>query len=300
MLSVELTGMNLKGVFTALVTPVKRGRADVARFADLVDIARSAGISGIVPLGTTGESPALDDAVRSRIITTTVKAADGRLSVIVGAGSNNTFRTIESVRQAAGLGTDAVLIVAPYYNKPTQEGLKRHFLTIADRSPVPVVLYHIPSRCGVGIPLELVLELAKHPRIIGIKEAGGDIWRSGEIARLTGDDFAVLSGDDNLTLPLLAVGASGVISVISNIAPKVLSEMVESMHRGDLTGALKINRKLSPLLKALSLETNPGPIKEAMKQAGKSVGDVLPPLAPVRPKTRQAIKHALQEVGSIE
>ncbi len=296
----QIKAGDLKGVWTALVTPFKRGRVDHGMMSDLVRLAGDAGLTGVVPLGSTGESAALTGGERESVMSGVIKAAGGGLRVMVGAGTNNTPGTMENTARAADLGADAVLVVAPYYNKPTPEGLKRHFLTLADASRLPIVLYHIPSRCGVGIPLDLVTELAKHPRIIGIKEAGGDPHRSGEIARLTGSGFAVLSGDDPLTLPLMAVGAVGVISVISNLVPKKTRRMIDLCLSDDFNRARRVHRELAPLLNALSLETNPAPIKEAMNQAGIKVGRVRPPLAPVRPETRRAIRRTLMQLGLIE
>ena len=288
------------GVWTALVTPFRGGRINRQMLAQLVESALAAGLRGVVPLGSTGESAALDAAEQDAVIRRTVASAAGKLRVMVGAGTNNTPATIAKVRRAADLGADAVLIVAPYYNKPTPVGLRRHFLTVADNSPLPIVLYHIPGRCGVGIGLELVLELAKHPRIVGIKEAGGDVWRSAEIVRRAPRGFAVLSGDDPLTLPLLAVGASGVISVISNLAPRLTRRLVDAALNGDYKAALAMHQRLSPLMGILGLETNPGPIKEAMNLAGLPVGQVRMPLAPVLPAARKAIRKALEQSGRLE
>lgn len=293
------SGSQLQGVITALITPFSRDRVDVHKYAELVERACEAGLTGVVPLGTTGESPSLTDEERMVAVRCAIRAAKGRLKVIVGAGTNNTSKTVENVSKASDLGADAVLVVAPYYNKPTPEGLKRHFLTVADEAEIPIVLYHIPGRCGVGIPLELVLELAKHPRVIAIKEAGGDVWRSGEIARRTPDDFVVLSGDDPLTLPMMSLGAVGVISVVSNIAPRVTKDMVDQALAGDFTGALNTLRRLTPLLNVLFLETNPGPIKEAMNLVGMKVGQVRLPLARSGSQTRKKIRQALVETGKI-
>jgi 4-hydroxy-tetrahydrodipicolinate synthase len=293
----EINANGLKGVWTALITPFIKERVNLTALTQLVELAVEAGLTGIVPLGSTGESAALDEDEKIEVIKTAVKAADNKLKVMVGAGTNNTSKTIANVKQAHALGADAALVVTPYYNKPTPEGLKHHFLQIADVSPIPIVLYHIPSRCGVGIPIDLVLALSKHPRIIGIKEAGGDVWRSGEIARFTDDDFAVLSGDDTLTLPLMSVGAVGVISVISNLAPKRFREMIDYCLANDFKSALKIHQRLSPLLEALGKETNPAPIKEAMNLSGLNTGDVRSPLVPVRPETRKAIADTLKQLG---
>jgi len=292
--------IEIKGVYTALVTPFSRGRIDIGKYSELVQLARDAGLSGIVPIGTTGESPALSADERNQAVAAAAAASGQNFKVIAGAGTNNTVSTVENIKRAADLGADAVLVVTPYYNKPTPEGQRRHFLTAADRSDIPLVLYHIPGRCGVGIPLDLVIELAKHPMIVAIKEAGGDVWRSGEIVRRAPHGFAVLSGDDSLTLPLMSVGAVGTIAVISNIAPRMTKRMVDFALSGNFVDALAVHRQLSPLLNALSLETNPGPIKEAMNLSRMKVGPVRLPLAGVQPKTRKAIKVALKHVGRLE
>ncbi|NQU05116.1 MAG: 4-hydroxy-tetrahydrodipicolinate synthase, partial [Calditrichaeota bacterium] len=296
----ELNAKGLRGVWTALVTPFIGERVNYNRLINLVELAAKAGLTGIVPLGSTGESASLDEKERIEVIKTAVNAADNKLKVMVGAGTNNTSKTIANIKQAHSLGADAALVVTPYYNKPTPEGLKHHFLTVADVSPIPIVLYHIPSRCGVGIPLDLVVTLSEHPHIIGIKEAGGDVWRSGEIARLTDNRFAVLSGDDTLTLPLMSVGAIGVISVISNLAPKLFHKMIEHCLKNDFKSALRIHQKLSPVLDALGMETNPAPIKEAMNIFGLKAGKVRTPLVPVRPATRRAIRCSLEQLGTVK
>ncbi len=290
----KLTAKSLPGVWTALVTPFSRGKVNLSKISELVERAKDAELSGVVPLGSTGEAASLEDDERSQVITAVVKASSGEIPVMVGAGTNNTLKTIRNVQQAADLGADAVLIVTPYYSKPTEEGQKRHFLTVADASELPIVLYHIPSRCGVGIPLELVIELSRHPKIIGIKEAGGDVFRSGEIAWRTDDGFAVLSGDDPLTLALMSVGAVGVISVISNIFSTKFNFMVKMCLEDRYSEALLIHRELSPLLNALSLETNPAPIKEVMNIMGMKVGRVRPPLSPVTTSTRRLLHQAIE------
>lgn len=296
----RLSANDLKGAITALVTPFKGSRINLDKYGELVSMAKAAGLSGVVPLGTTGETPALTSDEHRALTRQAVEAAGDRMAVIVGAGSNNTSTTVENARAAADLGADAVLVVAPYYNKPTPAGLKKHFTTVADSSPLPIIMYHIPGRCGVGIPLNLVLDLSRHQNIIGIKEAGGDIWRSGEIARQAGSNIAVLSGDDMLTLPLMSVGAAGAISVISNIAPKLTRQMIDLALRGEYAEALGIHRRLSPLLQVLSIETNPGPIKEAMNLRGMEVGKVRPPLASVISRNRSAIRRILEEIGDLE
>lgn len=296
----RLSGKSLHGVITALITPLNKQQIALEKYEELINLAKDAELLGIVPLGTTGESPVLDSEERFSLIQRAVEAAGDDLYVIAGTGTNSTKTTIQNSRVAADQGADALLIVTPYYNKPTPRGLKKHFTAVADISRIPIILYHIPGRCGVGIPLELVLELSEHENIIGIKEAGGDVWRSGEISRLTDDDFAVISGDDSLTLPLLSVGASAVISVLSNIAPKLMKKLLDFALEGDFQKALEVHRQLSPLFGALTLETNPCPIKEAMNIMGLDVGNCRLPLVGVSAATRKALGHALENVGDVE
>ncbi len=292
--------MLLKGLYTALVTPFCDSKLNSNKLIDLVAMAVEADISGVVPLGSTGETPALEDFEKDEVVSTVVKASKNKLTVIVGAGSNNTLQTIKNIQRAADLGADAVLIAPPYYNKPTPEGLKYHFLAIADSSALPIVLYHVPSRCGVGIPVDLVVKLSHHQNIVGIKEAGGDLWRTSEIVRRTEKHFSVLSGDDGLTLPIMSVGGKGVIAVISNIAPKMMKSMVDYALAGDFDMAQSAHQALAPLMGALTLESNPGPIKEAMDIYKMNVGRVRPPLAPVLSKHRSILQSVLGEIGNFE
>ena len=291
----RLSATDLYGVITALVTPFdNHSNLDLVRYEELILSGYSGGVRGIVALGTTGESPVLNHKEWISVVEQAVSSSAAGKTVIIGVGTNDTQTTIEKAHLAAKLGADGVLVVTPYYNMPTSAGLEAHFTAIADKSSLPVILYHIPSRCGVDIPVDLTLKLAEHPNIIAIKEAGGDVWRSGEIARQAPDDFAVLSGDDNLTLPLLAVGAVGVISVISNVLPEPFVKMVDFMLSNEVNDARRWHRFLSPILSALSLETNPSPIKEALSIAGLAMGQVRPPLAPVSISTREAIHQAMQ------
>lgn len=292
--------LNLKGVWTALVTPFRRGKVDMGRLKDLVERAVEAGIAGVVAAGTTGEAPALEEEEWRTVVKTAVEAARGRIAVMAGVGTNNTPHTLHKTRIAGDLGVDALLVVTPYYNKPTPEGLKRHFWAVGEASAVPVVLYHIPGRTGVGIPVSLVKELSLHPRIVGIKEAGGEVQRTAEILAITAPPFSVLSGDDPLTLPMMALGAVGVISVVSNLCPRTVKAMVNAALSGDFPTARAINQRLLPLYRALFIETNPGPIKAAMNLKGITVGEVRPPLAPVRRESLNAIRQALREAGELE
>jgi len=298
MIDSKLKSTNLNGVITALITPFdQHSKVSLTKYDELIALGWRGGVSGIVALGTTGESPVLSSDEWLAIAKQAVASSPTGKPVIIGVGTNNTATTIKNSHLAGEVGADGVLIVTPYYNKPTQSGLERHFLMVADESPLPVILYEIPGRSGVGISLELTLKLAIHPNIIGIKEAGGNLWRSSEIARQAPDDFVVLSGDDNLTLSLLAIGAVGVISVISNILPVPFVKMVDAMLCDELNQARDWHRLVSPLLSALSAETNPSPIKEALNIAGLNMGQVRPPLAPVSESTRESITNALNDIN---
>lgn len=286
--------LDLSGVWTALVTPFGRRGVDTGCLRELVERMEEAGLRGIVVAGTTGEAPALEEEELELLVKTAIKAVRKDLKVMVGVGSNNTKHTIERAGKASEWGADALLVVTPYYNKPTPEGLKRHFLTVAEATDRPIVLYHIPGRTGVGIPVSLVAELSHHPRIIGIKEAGGEVTRTPLILAQTEPGFSVLSGDDPLTLPLMAVGAIGVISVISHLVPITLNKMVQAALAGDVLTARSLNQRLLPLYSSMFLETNPAPIKAALNLKGIPVGQVRPPLAPVSRSTLQAIKKALK------
>lgn len=281
------------------MTPFKASRLNIGEWEAGIERAAAARITGVVVLGTTGESPAITEPERVELISNAIKRSAGRVKVMVGTGSNNLDHARHQVEQAAELGADAVLIVTPYYNKPTQTGLRNYFLTLADSSRLPIIIYHIPGRCGVGVSPSLTLELAHHERIVGIKDAGGDVIRVSELARLAPPGFTVLSGDDALTLPMMSVGARGVVSVLSNLAPRLTREMVDLALAGDFASALKIHRRLSPLMAALFLETSPSPAKEAMHLLGHNVGSVRPPLAPVEASTKQALKRALELAGEL-
>lgn len=288
-----------KGSFVALVTPFKNGRIDEERLSSLVEWHIRRGTSGLVPVGTTGESSTLSHKEHARVIEVVVKAARRRVPVIAGAGSNSTDEAISLTREARALGADAVLSVNPYYNRPTQEGLKRHFSAIAKAVPLPIVLYNIPSRTGVNMMPATVAALSKaHRNIVGIKEATGVIDQASEIRELLGPDFCILSGDDSLTLPLMAVGATGVISVTANIAPADIQALCAKALKGDFKGARALHGRLFPLSKSLFIETNPAPVKAAMKELGLISDDAVRlPLAPVSADTRLKIRAALKAYG---
>ena len=254
------------GTLVALVTPLKNGRVDYAAIERLVDWHIAEGTDGLVPVGTTGESPTVSVEEHEKIIETVVRRAAGRVPVIAGAGANATAEAIELTQFAKKVGADASLQVCPYYNKPTQEGLYRHFAAIAEAVDLPMVLYNIPGRTSISMAPETVARLAAIPQVVAIKEATGLMDQTSEI--LSRCRLTVLSGDDSLTLPLMALGAKGVISVVANLVPKDVKRLTEAMRAGNLAAAQEAHRKLFPLCRVLFIETNPIPIKTAMKWAG--------------------------------
>ena len=286
-----------KGLFPALVTPFQNGKVDQTSYRKLIYYVLQGGADGLVPNGTTGENPALDDEERRMIISIAVEMSKGySAKVIAGAGSNNTQRTIELVNDADKLGADAALVITPYYNKPTQKGLIRHFSVIAENSSLPIIVYNVPSRTGVNMKAETTIELSKIPNIIGCKEASGDLMQFAEIAHNAGEGFIMLSGDDGLTLPSLAIGGQGVISVAGNVVPLLMKNMLDAWWDGDVEGAKNIHWKLLPLFKALFVETSPGPCKKALQMMGICSDEVRPPLAPVEDSTAQLLKSVLKDL----
>ena len=284
--------MEFTGNIVALVTPFRNGAVDAAALARLVDRVIAGGASGLVPCGTTGESPTLSHEEHDQVVALTVDAARGRVPVIAGTGSNCTEEATRLTLAAAQHGASAVLSVTPYYNKPTQEGLFRHFVAIADRSPVPVVLYNIPGRCGVELSIETIGRLAEHPNIRAIKEATGNVENVTRLRLST--RLAVLCGDDSLTLPMLAMGATGVVSVLGNLLPLRMTELVRLGLGKDLTAARALHDRLYPLMKALFVESNPAPIKAALATLGLSSEDVRSPLCTLSAPSRELLLHAMQ------
>ncbi|MEW5814731.1 MAG: 4-hydroxy-tetrahydrodipicolinate synthase [Spirochaetota bacterium] len=259
--------MTFEGVYTALVTPFhKDGSVDEDALRELVDFQIAEGITGLVPMGTTGESPTLSQGEHIRVIEIVIDQVQGRVPVIAGSGSNCTQEAIEMTTQAMECGADASLQVAPYYNKPSQEGFYQHFTTIADTVDIPIIVYNIPGRTGKNIENSTMLKLAQHKNIVGVKEASGDINQMMDLIQKKPHDFAVLSGDDNMTLPLLALGGKGVISVASNIIPKHMLELVKTALSGDIAKAREMHYKLLPFFKGIFIDTNPIPIKYAMSK----------------------------------
>lgn len=287
--------MKFHGSIVALVTPFKNGKIDEKGLAGLVQEHLKSGTDGLVPVGTTGECPTLSHAEHKRVIEIVVEAAEHKVPVIAGTGSNSTDEAIELTGFAKKAGADGALLVVPYYNKPTQEGLYRHYEAIARAVDIPIILYNIPGRTGVTMTPETVARLSKIQTIVGIKEATGSMDQTSHILSLC--DITVLSGDDSLTLPLLALGAKGVISVIANILPKPVSEMVDAFFAGNLAQAQRLHKKMFPLCRALFIETNPIPIKRAMKLLGMCGDELRLPLCPMQAPNEKILIQAMKDYG---
>ena len=288
-----------RGTFTALVTPFRDGGIDVSALEDLIEKQIAAGITGIVAIGTTGESPTLSHEEREQVIRVAVTKANKRCLVLAGTGSNATQHAIEDTKRAEKLGVDAALLVAPYYNKPSQEGLFRHFKAIADATSLRIMLYNLPGRCGVDIAPETVARLAKECRnIVSIKEASGSVERVSELRRHLPDAFTILSGDDSLTLPFMAVGAAGVVSVASNLFPSEVCALARACESGDLKSAEKSHRKLLPLFKDLFIEPNPVPVKTALGWRGAMSPEVRLPLCEMSEANQARLRKTLEDFES--
>jgi 4-hydroxy-tetrahydrodipicolinate synthase len=287
------------GVLTALITPFQQGEVAFDDLENLVNRQIAAGINGLVPCGTTGESPTLNHEEQIDVVRAVVSVTQGRVPVIAGTGSNSTREAVRLTSLAHEAGVDGFLQVAPYYNKPSPEGLFRHFSAVAEQTDLPIVLYSIPSRCGIDIPVPTVARLHEtHPNINCIKEAGGSCDRVDQLAQSLGDKITILSGDDVLTLPFMAVGAKGVISVASNLYPSEIRDMVDAYTRSDLEAALKLHQRFYPVFKALFCEPNPVPIKSAMHHMGViSTPDVRRPLCEMIPENRSMLLAAIEKVG---
>jgi len=288
----------LEGSMVAIVTPMKDGRVDLRALRELVEWQLAEGTDGIVPCGTTGEGATLTAAERGEVIKTTIEACRGKALVIAGAGSNATHEAIESVKAARELGADAALVVTPYYNKPTQEGLYRHYLAIWEAARFPVVAYNVPSRTSVDMLPETVARLAKAGAIVGLKEATASMERQLQLVEKVGKDaIAHLSGDDFTVLPYIACGGHGVISVVANIAPRAMKELVVAARRGDLAGALAKQVAMGELNRAMFVETNPGPVKAAVALLGRAGAELRLPLAPVSEPNLAKVREAMVRFG---
>jgi 4-hydroxy-tetrahydrodipicolinate synthase len=284
-----------KGAIVAIVTPFKNGEVDEQALRELIEFQIESGTDGNVPCGTTGESATLSHAEHDRVIEFSIDAVKKRVPVIAGTGSNSTAEAMRLTRHAHEAGADGALVVAPYYNRPSQEGLYQHYKTLAESVPMPIVPYNIPSRTGVNILPETVARLAKIDNIVGVKEASGSLKQMNEVIQLCDSTFSVLSGDDFFTLPLLTLGGKGVISVISNVAPADMAGLVDAFEAGDLKKARELHDRMVSLIDALFLETNPVPVKAALAMMGKMSADVRLPLCRMSEgnleRLRQAMRH---------
>jgi len=288
-----------RGAITALVTPFKDGKVDEAALRELIEFQIANGIDGLVPCGTTGESPTLSHDEHDRVIEITIDAAKKRVPVIAGTGSNSTTEALRLTRHAYEAGADGALIACPYYNKPTQEGLYRHYQLIAKSVPLPIIPYNIPGRTGVNMSPELMARLAEIDNIVGVKEASGSLKQMNDVLDLCGPEFDVLSGDDGFTLPLMAIGGKGVISVASNIVPADMAAMVDAAEAGDFAAARALHAKMSPLFDVLFIKVNPIPVKAALALMGRIVCEYRLPLCPMAPANHEKLKAALTRYGLI-
>lgn len=285
------------GAFTAIVTPFKDGGVDETAFRKLIRFGIDGGISGFVPCGTTGESPTLSHDEHNKVVEVCVKEVAGQVKVIAGTGSNSTQEAVELTRHAKKVGADAALMVSPYYNKPSQEGLFRHFKTVAESVDIPIVLYNIQGRTAVNIENSTMERLSRIPNIVGVKEASGSILQMSEVIRLCGPEFDVLSGDDQMTFPLMALGGKGVISVVTNIVPDRMSALVNSMLEGDIESARRKHFEIYELCQAMFIETNPIPVKAALGLMGKIEAEYRLPLCPLAPANLAQLKSILERYG---
>ena len=281
------------GTFTALVTPFRNGEVDVEALEGMVEFQIEHGVSGLVPCGTTGETPAMSEAEDRVVVETVVRVAAGRVPVVAGTGSNSTDMAIKYTKMAQEVGADGSLQVAPYYNKPTQEGLFRHFVAIAESTDLPLILYNIPGRTSVTISAETMARLAEVPNIVGVKDSTLSMNMISDVISLCGEEFDVLSGDDPMTLPLISLGGVGVISVASNIAPGAVSDMVRALLEGDFERGRELHYDLLPLFRALFVETNPIPVKTAASLLGLCSDEMRLPLIPMSGENLRRLQETL-------
>jgi 4-hydroxy-tetrahydrodipicolinate synthase len=289
-----------QGSLVALVTPFREGEVDEPKLRELVEFHVGNGTDAIIPCGTTGESPTLSHDEHKRVVEIVIEAARGRVPVVAGTGSNSTAEAIDLTAHARKAGAAGALIVNPYYNKPTQEGLYRHFKAIAEAVDIPILVYNIQSRTAVNVETDTLARLAKIPNIVGVKEASGSLDQMTQVILACGPDFTVLSGDDNLTLPLMAVGGRGVVSVVANIVPRETAEMTHAALEGDWKRARDLFHRLFPLCRAMFIETNPIPVKEAMAMLGMIAPEFRLPLCRLADANRERLKTVLQQFGLLK
>lgn len=292
--------MAFKGSMVALVTPFRGEKVDEAKLKELVEFHIKNATKAIVPCGTTGESATLSHEEHDRVIEIVVQAAKKRVAVIAGTGSNNTKEAIRLTRHAKEAGADAALLISPYYNRPTQRGLYLHFKAVAEAVDIPILLYNIASRTGVNIEPETIAELSKIKNIAGVKESSGNLDQMSRIVQLCGEKFALISGDDSLTLPIMSIGGTGIISVAANIVPADVAAMVEAFLKGDLEKARKMHYRLLPLFKAMFIETNPIPVKTAMGLLGMIESTLRLPMCKMKDENLVKLKKALKDYGLLK
>jgi 4-hydroxy-tetrahydrodipicolinate synthase len=285
------------GSLVAIVTPFRKGKVDERALAELIEWQIAQGTNGIVPCGTTGESATLSHAEHNRVIELTVDVVKRRVPVIAGTGSNSTDEAIDLTRHAKQAGADGALLITPYYNKPTQEGLYRHYKAVAEAVDLPLVLYNIPGRTGVNMLPSTIARLAVIKTIVGVKEGSGSVQQASDVVQMCGERLTVLAGDDSLTLPMMAVGAKGVITVTANLLPADMAALVRAFADGRVEEARRIHFKLSPLFAALFFETNPIPVKEALGMMGKIDPELRLPLCPMAQETRDRLVRVLKDAG---
>jgi len=290
-----------QGSFVAMVTPFRNGKVDEAKLGELVEFHVTHGTDGLIPCGTTGESPSLNHDEHRRVVELVIEAARGRIRVVAGTGSNSTAEAIDMTKHAERAGATGALVVNPYYNKPTQEGLYRHFRAVAESVAIPILLYNIQSRTAINVETDTMARLARDVKnIVGVKEASGSLDQMSQVIAACGPDFSVLSGDDNITLPLLAIGGSGVVSVIANIVPRETADLVHAALEGDWKRARDLHYRLFPLARAAFLETNPIPIKEAMAMAGMLEPEFRLPMCRMGDANREKLRAILKPYGLIK
>jgi 4-hydroxy-tetrahydrodipicolinate synthase len=288
-----------KGAFTAIVTPFKNGQFDEEAYRQLIEFQIEGGVHGIVPCGTTGESPTLSHTEHKRVVETCIHQVKKRVPVIAGTGSNNTTESLDLTQHAQEAGADAALMITPYYNKPTQEGLYQHYKTVASKTKIPIVVYNVPGRTSVNLLPETMARLADLPNIMGLKDATGDLKQGAKTLELCGDKITVLSGDDFTTFPLLCVGGQGVISVVSNVVPGDMAGMCNAFFAGNLARARELHYKMWPLTEAMFFETNPVPVKTSLKLMGKITGEVRQPLWTMSEANENKLRQVMQKYGLI-
>ncbi|MDD3579877.1 MAG: 4-hydroxy-tetrahydrodipicolinate synthase [Desulfobacca sp.] len=289
-----------QGAIVAIVTPFKNGQLDEEAYRQLIEFQIDNGTHGIVPCGTTGESATLSHAEHKRVVEICIAQVNKRVPVIAGSGSNNTAEALELTKHAQAAGADAALMITPYYNKPTQEGLYQHYKKVAEATKIPIIVYNVPGRTSLNLLPETVARLAEFPNIVGIKEATGDLKQGAKVFQLCGDKITVLSGDDFTALPLMAMGGKGVISVISNVAPKDMAQMCDAFLGGDLARARQLHYKMLPLMEAMFFETNPVPAKTALKLMGRITGEVRLPLCSMSAANEDKLRQVMVKYGLIK